>query len=124
MLLSVYEASYCLDVTPRHLYYLLEMYKLDGAIKVFSSWRIDEGSLKELYDRIDAERVELIPDDSRLQRFETKLEAVRQKCLENDCGSPFARIQRRRRNLECSPIGFDCMAGGKAGRQLEFDFDY
>ena len=79
MLFTVHETAFILDVKPAHVYYLFSMSKVDGAIKVLDCWRIDEASLREMYERIHAERTELFTDGLEFERFENRLETVRQK---------------------------------------------
>ena len=110
MLFTVNETAFILDVKPAHVYYLFSMSKVDGAIKVLDCWRIDEASLREMYERIHAERAELFTDGLESERFKNRLEAVRQKYV-SDCSRPRpSRVQRRPR-LECSEVRPDCLAG-------------
>ena len=116
MLFTVHETAFILDVKPAHVYYLFSMSKVDGAIKVLDCWRIDEASLREMYERIHAERVELFTDGLEFERFENRLETVRQKYV-SACSRPRpSRVQRRPR-LECPQIRPDRMARKKRMKQ-------
>lgn len=116
MLFTVHETAFILDVKPAHVYYLFSMSKVDGAIKVLDCWRIDEASLREMHERIHAERAELFTDGLEFERFENRLETVRQKYVSN-CSRPRpSRVQRRPR-LECPQIRPDRMARKKRMKQ-------
>lgn len=125
MLLTVYETSFVVGVSAAHLYYDLAMCQVDGAFKVLSGWRIDECGLEELYERYRKRGISGTAGDSGLQGFTERLEAVRQKRLEDSGGSGFECLQDGR--------GTFCDEGGSTGmdrktkrtieiRQLEFDF--
>ena len=110
MLFTVNETAYILDVKPAHVYYMFSMSKTDGAIKVLDCWRIDEASLRELYERIHAERTELFTDNLELERFKERIETVRQKYV-SDCSRPRSSRFQGRSRLECSEVRSDCLAG-------------
>ena len=112
MLFTVNETAFILDVKPLHVYYLCRMSKAGGAIKVLDCWRIDEASLRELYERIHAERAELFTDDLDFERFENRLEAVRQKYVSDCSGSRPPRLQGRAR-LERAQIRPDSVVRKK-----------
>lgn len=116
MLFTVHETAFILDVKPAHVYYLFSMSKVDGAIKVLDCWRIDEASLREMYERIHAERAELFTDGLEFERFENRLEAVRQKYV-SDCSRPKPSCIQRRPRLECSQIGSNRVARKKRLKQ-------
>lgn len=100
MLLSVYETAFVTGITPRHLYYLLEMSRIDGAFRIYSSWRIDESCVREVYERYNRELLEFTPADTGHDGLDARLETVRAHCLQAPEGSPFTRVSRRRRQLE------------------------
>lgn len=116
MLFTVHETAFILDVKPAHVYYLFSMSKVDGAIKVLDCWRIDEVSLREMYERIHDERTELFTDGLEFERFENRLETVRQKYV-SDCSRPRSSCVQRRSRLECPQIRPDRMAGKKRMKQ-------
>ena len=110
MLFTVNETAYILDVKPAHVYYMFTMSKTDGAIKILKCWRIDEASLRELYERIHAERTELFADNLELERFKERIETVRQKYV-SDCSRPRPSCLQGRSRLERAEIRSDCLAG-------------
>lgn len=100
MVLSVYESAFVTGIPPRHLYYLLEMSRIEGAFRIFSTWRIDESCLRGIYERYNRERLELTPADSGLEGFDARLSSVRENSLQAPEGTPFARVSGRGRRLE------------------------
>lgn len=112
MLLTVHETAFILDVKPAHVYYMFSMSMVDGAIKVLGCWRIDEASVRGMYERIHAERAELFADGLEFERFENRLEAVRQKYVSDCSGSRPPRLQGRAR-LERAQIRPDSVVRKK-----------
>ena len=108
MLFTANETAYILDIQPAHVYYMFNMSKTDGAIKVLNCWRIDEASLRELYERIYAERTELFADNLESERFEERIETVRQKYV-SDCSRPRPSCLQGRSRLECSEVRSNCL---------------
>ncbi len=100
MFLSVYEAAFVTGIPPRHLYYLLEMSRIDRAFRIFTSWRIDDSALRGLYDDYRREQLEFDSSDSGLAGFESRFEIVREKLLQASGGSAFPRMARRRGRME------------------------
>lgn len=125
MLFNVYETSYILGIPAFHLYYELEMCRIDGAFKVLNVWRIDECLLEGLYARYNKRDARRASGDSGLQGFEERLSAVRAKCVADDGGSFVEGIQDGR-GAFCGEDGLDRMAGKQKRaldtEQLEFDF--
>ena len=116
MLFTAHETAYILDVKPAHVYYMFSMSQADGAIKVLDCWRIDEASLRELYERIHAEGTELFTDGLELEIFEERLETVRQKYV-SDCSRPRPSRFQGRSRLERTKVRPDCVARKKRMKQ-------
>ncbi|MGP1587289.1 MAG: hypothetical protein ACTTHG_02980 [Treponemataceae bacterium] len=112
MLFSVYEASYILNISPTRLYYELSLSRVKGAFKVLSNWRIDEDTLKEMYERFRELDFGESSCNFGYSGFEERLESVRQKCMENIGRSTFTRLQSRRR-MECNKGRFDKLVENK-----------
>lgn len=89
MLLTVQEASYITNIKLFHIYYLLKMSKIDGAVKILDCWRIDEKSLGEIYDRSNAGRNAEIAADTGPEGLKKRLEIVREKYIQ-DSERPFS----------------------------------
>lgn len=95
MLLSVAETAQLLELKPAQIYYKLRFSKIDGAIKLFSNWRIDEETVREWHERINAERAGFLPGFDELIGFDAVLANIRTASLQNDKKSCFACLQGR-----------------------------
>lgn len=95
MLLSVAETAQLLELKPAQIYYKLRFSKIDGAIKLFSNWRIDEETVREWHERINEERAGFLPGFDELCGFDAVLKDIREASLQNDKKSCFACLQGR-----------------------------
>ena len=93
MLLSVPETARLLELKPSQIYYRLTMCQIDGAVKVFSSWRLDEQTVRKMYERINAKRAQFLPSFAELVGFDVLLEDIRKTSLQADKKSCFARLE-------------------------------
>ena len=118
MLLSVPEAAQLLELKPAQIYYRLSLCQIDGAVKVFSSWRLDEQSVRELHERLNAERAQFLPGFNELVGFDVTLENIRKASLQADKKSCFARLESRRR-MVCHKSRSNQLAGYRRVEQQE-----
>lgn len=110
MLFTVNETAYILGVKRAYVYHKFLMSQVDGAIKILRCWRVDEASIKEMYDRILDERAGLFANDFEYAGFEERLAYVREEYL-SYCQRPGrSRVQRWHR-MEHSKVGSDSVAG-------------
>lgn len=116
MLLSVAEAAKILELKPKHIYYRLEFCKVDGAIKIGRIWRIDEESVREWYERVNATRARIFPGFAELVGFEATIENIRKASLQTNKTTCFTRVSRRGQGVDSVPGGSDTVAGN-SGRQ-------
>lgn len=122
MLLSVEEVARILQMKEGHIYYLLQFGKIDGAVKICSNWRIDEGSAKEMYERVNAKRAGILPGYSKYLGFDEQLEDIRKASLSSVKKSPFTRVQMRRRveHKQNRPDSLDRSPGRELKQQWLF----
>lgn len=92
-MLSVPETARLLELKPSQIYYRLTMCQIDGAVKVFSSWRLDEQTVRKMYERINAKRAQFLPGFAELVGFDAILEDIRKTSLQADKKSCFARLE-------------------------------
>lgn len=118
MLLSVPETARLLELKPSQIYYRLTMCQIDGAVKVFSSWRLDEQTVRKMYERINAKRAQFLPGFAELVGFDAILEDIRKASLQADKKSCFARVESRRR-MVCHKSRSNQLAGYRRVEQQE-----
>lgn len=119
MLLSVAEAAQILELKPKHIYYRLEFYKVDGAIKIGRIWRIDEESVREWYERVNAKRAGILPGFDELVGFDATLENIRKASLQADKTTCFTRIQGRRQGVDSNKSRSDTVVGSSRRRAVK-----
>lgn len=110
MLLSVKEAAMVLELKPSQLYYRLNLYQIDGAIKICRNWRIDEETVRKLYERVNAKRAGILPGFTELVGLDAVLANIRETSLQTDKKSCFARIPGRK-GMEHCKSRLNCLAG-------------
>lgn len=113
MLLSVYEVAAALGIEAHRVYYLLRMSRVEGAYKVLNSWRLTADAVKEMYEGGIGRRDKGSAGDTGCAGFVEIPAHLKARAVPGAARSGSARVQGRRRGLEC-PAG---RSGGVAGEE-------